>query len=140
MVTLFSLAREFPLLGIPPRVYLDFTPSSTAPASPYGLVWEKPGGVEASYYGGADTVRISPCLTVYWKPTGTQTAATIRRDLDLLVREINERRHAVDTHLDGVTPYVDGSFQHVMLTPPTPDKSNPGGYYATLHYTALIQQ
>lgn len=138
MVTLFSYAREFPELGN--RVYLDFTPGTTKPAAPYAIAWEAMGGVEMPLHGSEDVLTAPLRLTVYWKPTGTQTAATARRDLSLLMKRISAGISAIDTHLDGVTPYVSGSVERTGFTPPTPDKNNPEGYYSTLMLTALIHQ
>lgn len=138
MVTLFSYAREFAQFSN--RVFLDAAPGTTPPASPWALCWEKEGGVNTPLHGGSDIMQIYPCLTVYSRPIGTQTPATARAQLVALMKAISDGIHAVDTHFDGITPYVGGSVQRLNHPAPQSDSNNPGGYYATLLLTALIHQ
>lgn len=132
-LTLFGFLNSLPELK--DRVYLDVAP--TTPATPYAIVYDLPGGVDEAYYGQADAVGVYPCVTVYQRPTGTQTPASARVALMALMAKISDAPHNVDTHSDGVTPFLVGSFSRGPEYPPAPDKAVQGQSFATAKFRAV---
>lgn len=137
-VTLYSYLNSLPeLTG---RVFM--TAVKDTPAPPYAYVFEAPGGKELEFYGTLEAMRVFPRVALFDKPTGTDTpqsrAAAQQRLRALVTRIQNEVVTVVDTHADGVTPLIRGSFQRQNEPAVRDDDKVPGQSYATLMFTGLI--
>ena len=114
------------------RCYLDTAPS--LPATPFAIAYETMGGLGGTYYGGAALVNVYPSVTLYHKPGSGESVNSARQGLMFLASKVVAAVKAVDTHSDGVTPFITGSFQLQAEFPPMPDKSVQGQLYLTLRF------
>jgi len=134
MSTLLGFCKTIPELG--GRCYLDTAPS--LPETPYAIVYDAPGGVGERYYGGADVTTVYPSVTVYHKPAVKEEAALARQQLMAIMTKLQNAHRTVDTHSDGVTPFVRGSVQRASDFAPMPDKTVQGQSYATVRFSAMV--
>lgn len=139
MTTLFGYVNGLPELA--GRV--SVSAFSSNPGTPYARLWDAPGGVEQPYYGHGNTMRVNVRVTVYDKPpgadtTGSRAAAQVR--LRALLVKVQDARLVVDTHADGVTPFIRGSFQNTGEPAVLDDKDVAGQCYGTVMFTALIHR
>lgn len=118
------------------RCFLDTAPS--VPATPYCIVWDATGGVQQPFYGGSDLTAVYPSATVYIKPSVGQNTAQARVALMAIMAQLQQAHRYVDTHSDGLTPFVAGSVQRASEFAPMADKSVPGQVFATVRFQALI--
>lgn len=135
-LTLLGYARSLPELG--GRVWPDVVVGTAVPPTPYALVWDKPGGVTDPYHGGGAVLGVNPCVTVYVAPQAGETPGGARVRLLAIGRALMQAVGRVDTHSDGVTPLIPGSFQLQALLGPRPDASAPGQLYLTVQFTARL--
>lgn len=139
MSSLLGYLRTVPELG--GRVHLDLVPGTTAPGSPYAIVWEKPGGKSQALYGGENIFIVRPCVTLLVKPATGETPAQARLTAKRLSQKIaDEALLRVDLDLDGETPYLPGSFDVTALFPPEPDPKVAGQFRATVQFDALTHR
>lgn len=136
--TLYAYLDSLPELK--GRVFMTAVPA--APQTPYARIFEASGGKEKVFYGTLEVMRVFPRVAIYDKPTDKDTAATraaAQQRLRALVTKVqNGVVLAVDTHADGVTPLLKGSFQRQNEPAVLDDAQVSGQSYATLMFTALI--
>lgn len=134
MPTLYGFVHALPQLA--GRVFWDGTAPANTPA-PYAIVWAKTGGIERAFYRGADAVTVYPCVTVYDRPrTGEQPAAA-RVRLQAILDALQDAVHELDTHSDGVTPYLPGSVERTGEPAIMADRQVAGQSYFTFQLKAL---
>lgn len=136
MTTLFACVNALPeLTG---RVFRLVSPK--LPDTPYAIV-ETRQGPPRPYYSGSDIVTVYPCVTLYAKPLSGQTSGDAEEALFLLAGKVQAGYRQIDTHMDGITPFLAGSVTRAGEFPPMPDGEVPGQVYLTVRFSAnLLRQ
>ena len=116
------------------------TAVASAPAAPYARVWEAPRGVEVRLFHRQQVSRLNLRVTLYDRPTGSDTnearaAAQVR--LERLADKVRDALATVDTHLDGVKRYAEPPL-YITDTGPVDDKNVAGQSYLTLFIEAHL--
>lgn len=134
MTTLYSFLKAIPELG--GRVFWDGTAPST-PATPYALLWDKPGG-PVSPYGKSDVMQLYPCVIVYDKAATNEAPVAARLRLQAIADKLQGAVYAVDTHSDGIKPYLNGSVYRVNEPTPTADSTVAGQSKLFMQFSAQL--
>ena len=132
--TLLSFARGIPALG--GRVFMQAAPSGTA--FPYAVLWDGTGGVTNAYSGTANVFAVYPSIIVYHQELTTDLPGSGHSATLALLTALRAAKDAINTHSDGVTPFLAGSVQLVIDGTPMLDQNAAGRYSGTLKFSASI--
>jgi hypothetical protein len=133
-MTLYSFARTIPALG--GRVFMEAAPVGTP--FPYAVVWSGTGGVTNAYYGTANVFAVYPSVIVYLQEASTDLPGSGHSATLALLSALRAAKDAIDTHSDGVTPFLAGSVHLVIDGSPMLDQNAAGRYSGTLKLSASI--
>ncbi|WP_407543781.1 hypothetical protein Q0M94_28275 (plasmid) [Deinococcus radiomollis] len=136
MTTFYAFLNTIPDFG--GRVYRSTFPGTTPPATPYAIIEDRQGPVSGAYYGGSDLMTVFPCVTLYVKPGPAQGPGDAVQALMALALKVQAARYSVDTHSDGITPFVTGSLNRAGEFPPLADGNVRGQAYLTLRFQAQL--